>query len=204
MFTPTPILVRSKFDSGRKPKYITADDQIIRRLRHQIACKLYRVFGSSRSFTPLGCNLVEFKTHLESTWPTGCNWDNWGKIWRIYWNPCAETKDSCHFSNAQPTIFVDVFETPTKGKIEDIEAITTERNRIKEVMLALFRVDRGARIRLNIVRQFVNKILPVSGQGPDRDALIAAIVAIGGQVKRHGSIYFVRDLSLRTLPTLRE
>lgn len=62
----------------------------------------------------VGCEMVEFKSHLESKFKEGMSWDNYGKVkgkWSIdHIMPCAsfdftkpEEQHACfHYTNTQP------------------------------------------------------------------------------------------------------
>ncbi len=62
----------------------------------------------------IGCSYETFKSHIESLWKSGMNWENWGKgpnKWNIdHIRPCAaydltvleEQKKCFHYTNLQP------------------------------------------------------------------------------------------------------
>ena len=64
---------------------------------------------SKRSIEYLGCSVVDFKTHIESQFKEGMNWDNHGE-WHIdhitplkYENPTIEeVMERLHWTNTQP------------------------------------------------------------------------------------------------------
>lgn len=86
---------------------------IRRRINHFINGK----DKSLRSQELLGCSLEELKSHLESKFQDGMNWENYGlKGWHIdHINPCSsfsmedleEQKKCFHYSNLQPLWAID-------------------------------------------------------------------------------------------------
>ena len=105
-------LYRRKYDIARKKtdsKY-----KMLCTLRNRIydVLKLKKAIKSKRTLELLGCNLQEFKKHIESKFSVGMNWDNHGKFgWHIdHIKPCASFDLSCskqqeecfHYINMQP------------------------------------------------------------------------------------------------------
>lgn len=88
----------------------------------------------------LGCDIAQFKQHIEAQWRCGMSWENWGKgfgRWQLdHVRPVSsfdlaspDAQKACfHFSNYQPLWFEENMEksvslnwTPSQ-KIQDIEA----------------------------------------------------------------------------------
>ncbi len=76
---------------------------------------------SAPTFALLGCDINQFRAHLESQFKRGMTWENHGRIWHIdHREPCAsfdlsnpeEQRRCFHFSNLQP---LRARENMTKG-----------------------------------------------------------------------------------------
>jgi hypothetical protein len=81
------------------------------RLRSRINRVLRGKLKSAPTLTLLGCSLEQFKSHLESQFTRGMNWNNYGSAWHIdHKEPCSsfdlskpiEQRRCFHYSNLQP------------------------------------------------------------------------------------------------------
>jgi hypothetical protein len=81
------------------------------RLRSRINRVLRGKLKSAPTLTLLGCSLEQFKSHLESRFTRGMNWNNYGSAWHIdHKEPCSsfdlskpiEQRRCFHYSNLQP------------------------------------------------------------------------------------------------------
>jgi hypothetical protein len=84
---------------------------IRRRLRSRVNRVLTGKLKSAPTLTLLGCSLEQFKSHLESQFARGMNWNNYGRGWHIdHKEPCSsfdlsnplEQRRCFHYSNLQP------------------------------------------------------------------------------------------------------
>lgn len=81
-------------------------------LRNRLRHALQGNFKNGSAVTDLGCSISELKTHLESKFQPGMNWDNWSfEGWHIdHIKPLAffdltDRKQlllACHYTNLQP------------------------------------------------------------------------------------------------------
>jgi len=81
-------------------------------LRNRLRCAIKRNLKTGSAVKDLGCTIADFKSHIESLWQDGMNWNNWTTNgWHIdhikplrdfdLTNP-EELKRACHYSNLQP------------------------------------------------------------------------------------------------------
>ena len=94
-----------------------ANDPLFR-ARNSISKRIRDVLGGSRSkksMEILGCDMVFFKSYMESLFRPGMSWDNYGvhgwhidhKIPLASANTVEEIEKLCHYSNLQPLWAID-------------------------------------------------------------------------------------------------
>ena len=83
------------------------------RLRSRINRVLTGKLKSAPTLKLLGCSLEQFKSHLESQFVRGMNWNNYGSVWHIdHKEPCSsfdlsnpvQQRRCFHYSNLQPLL----------------------------------------------------------------------------------------------------
>lgn len=101
-----------------RTRYLTSryNTDILFKIKHLLrtrlndACRERGFIKSKRTIQILGCNLEQFKSHIESLFTVGMIWDNYGKLgWHIdHIIPLASAKTQqelealCHYKNLQP------------------------------------------------------------------------------------------------------
>lgn len=92
-----------------------------RNLRRRVHHALKGSHKSDRTFNLIGCNISEFKKHIESQFQEGMTWENYGKEWHIdHIVPCftfdltdKEQQKICfHYSNQRPLWATDNLKRP--------------------------------------------------------------------------------------------
>ena len=101
---------RNKYEQNKKYNDINFKLSWILRNRLNKALKNNQKIGSA--VKDLGCTIEELKSHLESLWQEGMNWDNYSRNgWHIdHIKPLSsfnledreQFKKACHYSNLQP------------------------------------------------------------------------------------------------------
>jgi hypothetical protein len=83
------------------------------KLSHSLRCRLNNSLKDSKISAKklLGCNIKEYKQHIESQLKPEMNWNNHGKVWEIdHIKPCdsfdltdiEQQKQCFHYTNLQP------------------------------------------------------------------------------------------------------
>lgn len=101
---------RSEYLSNRYKTDILFKIKQLLRSRLNDACRDKGFVKSRKTIQVLGCNLEQFKSHIESLFTTGMGWANYGKLgWHIdHIIPLASAKTQqelealCHYKNLQP------------------------------------------------------------------------------------------------------
>jgi len=99
-----------KYQKEREERDISF--KLARRIRHRIYLAIKNNSTSSHIIEKIGCNIEEYKQHLEKQFKPGMSWSNWNFYgWHIdHIKPCSsfdlndpeEVKKCFHYSNAQP------------------------------------------------------------------------------------------------------
>lgn len=94
--------------------------KLLENLRHRLNLAVKNNYKSKKTKKLLGCTIEELKSHLESQFTKGMNWDNYGK-WHIdHIRPCAsfdlskpEEQQKCfHYTNLRPLWAIDNMKRP--------------------------------------------------------------------------------------------
>jgi hypothetical protein len=122
-------------------------------LRSIISVRIHNALKSEKSkhsIQYLGCNIDEFKEHIEKQFETGMNWDNFGKVWQIdHIVPIKykqdgktptldDTIERLHWTNTQP-LFTE--ENIAKGN-KFIGKVSEYDRTVKEMCLMSYVFDK--------------------------------------------------------------
>jgi hypothetical protein len=103
---------RSYYRNLRKSQRSTPEGRLLKRLRQHLnnLCRRGVITKKSKTLELLGCEIKDFRAHIESLFTPGMGWSNFG-LWHLdHIKPCssfnlhdeAQQRACFHFSNLQP------------------------------------------------------------------------------------------------------
>ena len=77
------------------------------RLKEALRARIYNSMKDNKNRSTLkylGCNISEYKKHIENQFTPEMNWENWGEYWEIDHIKPLSKGGTFHFTNTQPLI----------------------------------------------------------------------------------------------------